>query len=335
MPLNRREALLAAITATFAGSRTAMTQADDDPLTPIIDTHQHLWDRSAQRLLWLDGAPDVLRHDFSEADYRDAARGTGIDREIYMEVDVDPTQHVAEADRVLALCRDPTNPTVAAVIGGRPSSPDFATYLDRFRDEPAVKGVRQVLHGPSTPPGFCLADDFVRGIRLLGDRGLLFDLCLRPAELSDGATLARRCPNSSFILDHCGNADPSAFFDRPADSAPGHDADSWRRAIDDLATLPNVSCKISGIVARVRSGWVPDDLAPIVDHCLDAFGPNRVVFGGDWPVCLTGSPLADWVAAIRFIVARRPATDRLKLFSANADRLYSLAPAAGFGRNHR
>ena len=173
----------------------------------------------------------------------------------------------------------------AAVISGRPASEKFADYIRPLAKEPTIKGLRQVLHGPGTPAGFCLQPEFVRGIRLLGELGLSFDLCMRPGELRDGAKLAEACPETRFILDHCGNA---GLRRRPRRHG--------RRTSPRWPKRPNVCGKVSGIVASTKGhAWRPDDLAPIINHVLEVFGPDRVVFGGDWPVCLLGSPLAGWV----------------------------------------
>lgn len=308
---------------TYLAQGAAMT----DPL-PILDCHQHLWDLQRFRLPWI-AAGSLLDRSYLPADYQAAIAGTGIQRAIYMEVDVDPAQRQAEADWVQALCRSGQGPTVAAIVNGRPADADFARYAAQFRDSPWVKGMRQVLHVASTPRGTCLAEAFVRGLRLLGTLDLSFDLCLRPTELEDAVTLARQCPDTRLILDHCGNADPKAFL-RPGDPRragvrPDHDADAWRRQIERLADCPNVGCKLSGIVARVPRPWSAEDLAPIVHHCLDAFGPQRVLFGSDWPVCLLGASLAEWVAALRQIVADRPAETQRRLLYDNAVRWYRLA----------
>ncbi len=188
---------------------------------------------------------------------------------------------------------------------------------------PSVKGVRQVLHS-DMPQGGCLSEPFVRSIKLLGENNLSFDLCMRASELDDGAKLAKLCPETRFVVDHCGNADPKAFLKVSSDAKPEHDADPWRRSIDGLAKQPNVICKISGIVARVPQDWSSEMLAPIVNHCLESFGPERVVFGSDWPVCLMGAPLRAWVDALAEIIADRPAGEREKLWQANATKFYSL-----------
>src|SRR5205814_2218394 len=155
------------------------------------------------------------------------------------------------------------------------NSDGFAKYARQFKDSKYIKGIRQVLHVPGTPAGYCLEKPFVAGIRLLGELGLSFDLCMRPAELTDAAKLIDACPETRFILDHCGNADVQA-----------KDRTQWQRDIAALAKRKNVVGKVSGIVASARpQKWNADDLAPIIKHTLEVFGPERVMFGGDWPVC--------------------------------------------------
>jgi L-fuconolactonase len=290
---------------------------------PIVDTHQHLWDRTRFTLPWLEGAAETLRRSYVTSDYREATRGLDVQQAVYMEVDVESGQKFAEVEYVVGLGRDRENPTRGAVVGGVLATDGFADYVRRVAaHKPFVKGVRQVLHVPSTPAGTCLGANFVRDVRLLGANGLSFDLCMRPADLGDAIRLTEQAADTHFILDHCGNADPRAFL-RGAEN-PAHDPAAWRRDIDGLARRTNVICKISGLINRFPSGFTAEDLAPVVDHCLDAFGPDRVVFGGDWPVCLTGGTYRQWVEALRQIVARRPEEDQRKLWAGNARRLYRL-----------
>lgn len=307
----RRELLQSAGLAALASCTGAPPMTTPDEI-PIVDTHQHLWDLSKLRVPWLKGGP--LDRSFTLADYAEATRGLPI-KAVYMEVDAE--DKVAEADLVLSYCADPASPTKAAVLGGRLLDPGFPAYLDRFKGNPYVKGIRQVLHGANTPRGTCLKDDFVRSVRLLGSRDLSFDVCIRPGELDDASSLAALCPETRLILDHCGNADPKAFT-RGVPTA-------YKRSLEALAARPNVYCKISGVIARVPKGApIAEVLAPIVDTCLDTFGPDRVIFGSDWPVCLHGGALQDWVTALREITSSRPLPDRRKLWHANAERLYTL-----------
>ena len=295
----RAVAALSAAAGSVVGRADEGVPSDDHPLDlPIIDTHQHLWDLEKLKVPWLQQADEVLRHSHTSQDYLRATQGLNVTQAIYMEVDVAPEDHEAEVALVTELCRSPEHPTVAAVIGGRPGEDTFAAYARRMAANRYVKGVRQVLHG-ATPRSYCLSARFVRSMQLLGELNLSFDVCLRVDELIDAVALVDQCPETLFIVDHCGNADPQAFLPESRRSGrPSHDPDTWRRTMDTLAQRPHVVCKISGIVARApRPHWDPDDLAPIVNHCLDAFGPQRVVFGSDWPVCRVRAELADWVRA--------------------------------------
>lgn len=330
MQLNRRRFLAQAGTTAVACGLLASASSQESvrsnrELPVIIDTHQHLWDLTKLRLPWLNDAPAVLQRSYNPEDYEAATQGLDV-KTVYMEVDVDTTDHDKEAAYVTSLCQSSTSLTRASVIGGRPAAEAFGDYLDRQKSSGTVRGVRQVLHVPSTPSGYCLQEAFVRGVRLLGTKDLSFDLCMRAGDLKDGIRLSELCPETRFVLDHCGNADVKAFHaDLRGDQNASHDIDAWKRDIEAFSKRPNVICKISGIVASAPSGWKVEHLAPIVNHCLDAFGPDRVVFGGDWPVCLLGSPLRGWIDALRSIVASRPEADQRKLWSENAAKFYRLA----------
>ena len=247
-------------------------------------------------------------------DYLAATAGIPIVKTVYMEVNVDPSQQQAEADYVADLCRRGDSPLAAAVISGRPASDGFREYVSRYQAHPHIRGVRQVLHVDSTPPGYCLEKPFIAGVRLLGELRLSFDICIRTAELADAAKLADACPDTTFILDHCGNADITV-----------KDHSAWKRDIATVAIRPNVAVKISGIIASAKGGeWSVNTLAPIINFTLEAFGPDRVMFGGDWPVCTLGASYRQWYEALCTIVSHRPEEHQRKLFHDNAVRFYRL-----------
>lgn len=289
----------------------------DLDLPPIVDTHQHLWDLDRFTLPW-HAVEDVppLRRSFVMSDYLQAVAGVNVVKTVYMEVDVAPEQRVAEADYVLDLCAQPENPMCGAVIAARPGAPEFESYVRRYAANPFVKGIRQVLHVPATPPGFCLSSEFVEGVRLLGELGLSFDLCMRPGELHDAVRLVDACPNTRFIVDHCGNL-----------SVTSRDAElraRWQSGLQGLAARSNTVCKISGIVVTAEPDWAPADLAPNINFAMDAFGEDRILFAGDWPVCTLRSTLARWISALDAITGERSRDFRRKLFHDNAVRFYGL-----------
>jgi len=340
MKANRRQFLrhsartaLAAPAAGTIGLGTAHAQQPKEPAMAdalrIVDTHQHLWDLSKLRLSWLKRS-GALNRSYVMKDYLEATAGLNVVKAVYMEVDVDDGCQVAEAEYVLDICRRGDAPTCAAVIGGRPGSPGFREYITRYKGNSFIKGVRQVLFAWKEGSPFFLDKTYVDSVRLLGELGMSFDICVAAPGLADAARLVDLCPDTRFILDHCGNADVKQFY--PAEKYPSPEkaeearrfADRWRRDIAEMAKRKNVICKISGIVASVPPQWRADDLAPVINHCLDSFGPDRVVFGGDWPVCTKGATYRQWVEALRQVIRPRSQSQQRKLLAENAVKFYGL-----------
>jgi len=282
----------------------------------LIDTHQHLWNRSQFTLPWVTKGT-ILDNDFGIKEYKKATAGIGNIRTIYMEVDVDPTQQWAEAQFVNGLCQDPESGMVAAVVSGRPASPEFDEWATKLKTLPGIRGIRQVLHVKETPKGFCLGEQFVKSMKILGEKDLSFDLCIRDVDLPETSKLVGLCPDTRFILDHCGNPDLKKT-----------DLEPWKKDLAEIAKHKNLVIKISGFLASAaaKDQWKYEDAATIVNHCLDSFGPDRCIFGGDWPVVLLGSTLATWIETLKKIVANRPAADQAKLFYQNAERIYRVNP---------
>lgn len=283
----------------------------------IVDTHQHLWDLEKFSLPWTKEEKSLARN-FVLTDYFKATAGLNIAQTVYMEVDVDPKQQEAEARYVIELCQRDDNPMTAAVISGRPAAEDFAQYVAKFKNNPQIKGLRQVLHVKSTPAGYCLDPKFVRGVQLLGDRGLSYDLCMRSGELLDADKLVAQCPHTRFIVDHCGNMSVQEKDEEKRKA--------WKLGMRHLADHDNVVCKVSGIVASAAEKWTAADLAPNIQFTLDTFGPDRVMFGGDWPVCTLRATYRAWVDALAEIVKGQAAAARQKLFHDNAVKFYGLPP---------
>jgi predicted TIM-barrel fold metal-dependent hydrolase len=323
--MNRRQFLVASAAAVAA----AAADAEEKPTAfPIIDTHQHLWDLKKFTLPWLAKneslKSDYLPQDYSEASAKLCKFKVGgqflpgkIVKTVYMEVDVDPHQQEQEAEYVLGLCKSRETPMAAAVISGRPASDGFKKYISAYKDSKYIKGVRQVLHGDTTPKGYCLDKQFIAGIQLLGELGMSYDICIRPGELADAAKLIDACTDTRFILDHCGNANVQANK---------KDITQWKIGIIDLAKRKKLVCKVSGIIASAKPGeWTSGQLAPIINHVLDTFGPDRVMFGGDWPVCTLTAPLNVWIETLYLIVKDRSEDQLRKLFHDNAARFYGLS----------
>ena len=295
----------------------------------IIDTHQHLWNLERLNLPWVNGIPELNRS-YKFTDYLRAAENSGVTRTVYMEVDAHPDDKQKEIDDMTLHCQADSDEMLGMVVSADPGKPGFTKLLDINSNNSFLKGVRQVLHNPEQAPKYCLTPEFVQGIRTLSKRDLLFDICIRPSELHDAVELCSQVPKTTFVLDHCGNADPYVVNGHRGNDLSGYDTtyvhskESWQKGIFELGELENVYCKISGIVARAEIGWNAATLAPTVNTCIEAFGEDRVVFGGDWPVCTLGASLLQWISALKEIVSNRPTVVQEKLFSINAERLYQL-----------
>lgn len=272
----------------------------------IVDTHLHLVYQDRFTYPWLDGAPPLKRQ-WTAEDYFAQAEPLGIETALHMEVDVVDAEMLAETAFMLSV-----HPRIGgAIAAARPESEDFAAHLDSLRSLPGVKGVRRILH--TSPDELSSSELFAENIRLLGDSGLPFDLCVLARQLPIGAALAAKCPKTQFVLDHCGVPDVA-----------GQGLYPWRADIKALSTLPNVAAKISGVVAYAKPDWTVEDLRPFVEHVIECFGWDRVVWGSDHPVCTLTANLERWVEASRQIVGGASEAEQAKLFHRNAERIYNL-----------
>jgi L-fuconolactonase len=314
---NRRQMIRATAGAVLAAASKKGWAgfAESDPLS-ILDSHVHVWDLKRFHLPWLDHNIPVLQRDYSGADYRQATEGLNITAAVYVEVNVEPAQRTDEARYATNLCRQPASPFAGAVIAADPTGPDFAKEIESFKDDPSVKGVRFLY-----PRDGSSNATFIKNLQLLGTQQKGFDLQLGPSLLLDAAKTAEACPDTQFILDHCGGAVPQSF----RSDAKRDVADLWRRGMEQLSRRRNIVCKISGVAdAALPGDETAADVTPIVRFCLDHFGPDRVLFGGNWPVCLKGSTLRHWVEVLQQIVKSSSLEDRRKLFFENAVKAYQI-----------
>ena len=271
----------------------------------ILDTHLHLIYPDHFSYPWLSDAPSINRA-WSVEDYFAEAVPLGIESALHMEVDVAEADQMAESEFVLGLPR-----IVGAIAGCRPEHMNFVDQIERLSDHPHIKGVRRILH--EAPDDLSQSDLFVENIRHLPDYDLSFDLCVRADQLAIGQMLAERAPDVTFILDHCGVPDIT-----------GAGLDPWRTGIKAMARLPNVHAKISGVVAYAGADWSVDSIRPYVEHVIESFGWDRVVWGSDHPVvCKTGS-LTRWVQATLDIIKGASPDEQARLLHRNAERLYKV-----------
>jgi L-fuconolactonase len=235
-------------------------------------------------------------------------------RIVFVQAGCARTQGLAEADWVASLAQSDSR--IAGIVAQAEidRGPLLAPTLEKLTNNPLVRGVRHLIQDEADPE-FCLRPAFVTGVRALAPAGLSFDVCCRPHQLSSVGELVRRCPETRFVLDHAG---------KPAITRG--EIDSWRAEVSALATLPNVVCKLSGLVTEANhSTWHPNDLRPWVDHLVTTFGPQRLLFGSDWPVVKLAASYRRWLDAAQDLLSALSSGERDAIFHRNATRIYRLA----------
>ncbi|MEV5953229.1 amidohydrolase family protein [Streptomyces sp. NPDC051987] len=272
-----------------------------------VDAHHHVWDLSVRDQDWIpEDSP--LRRDFTVADLAPEARAAGVTRTVLVQTVTVP----GETPEFLALAD--RHELVAAVVGWTDlTRPDIADELARLRELPGgpyLKGIRHQVQG-EPDPRWLLRPDVARGLAALADAGLVYDLVVLAHQLPAAAEAAANHPGLTFVLDHLGKPPIAAGALEP-----------WAGAVRALAALPNTVCKLSGMVTEADpASWTVDDLRPYAETVLDAFGPDRLMFGSDWPVCTLAGTYGEVFDAATRLVA--PA-DRTAVFETTATRVYGL-----------
>lgn len=277
----------------------------------FIDTHQHLIYRDKLGYAWTDGVPALASGDFTVADYQALTKGAGVAATVFMECGVDDGDWKDEARLVAGLVADPANRMLGQIAGCRPEEEGIEDWLDECADL-SVVGLRRILH--VVPDEMSQAPLFRANLRAIGRRGLPFDLCFLARQLPLARALLADCDEQAFVLDHCGVPDIAGGAFAP-----------WAEEIRLVAAFPHVVCKMSGVTAYCAPGTDHEAaVAPYVAHVLDCFGPDRVLWGGDWPVVNLGSGLPEWLAISRRLLAGLSDDERQAVAQGTARRVYGL-----------
>ena len=275
----------------------------------ILDSHHHLWRYDPVRLPWISDGMPALKRDYGAADLEAAIAGTGVERTLLVHAQ----QNVEETEWMLDVAR--AHPRIAGVVGWVPLvEPDVEATIARLAADPRLRGVRHIVHD-EPDDRFILRDDFNRGVARLRAFGLVYDVLIFAKHLPYAIAFADRHPDQPFVVDHVGKPTiRAAAFDR-----------AWADGLRELARRPHLTCKLSGLVTEVRDpGWNAALLQPYVDVALEAFGPSRLMFGTDWPVCRLKCEYADWVDAVRGFVAPLSADEQAAILGGTAQRVYGV-----------
>jgi L-fuconolactonase len=281
----------------------------------LIDAHHHVWDLRVRDQDWITGddmAP--IRRNFSVDDLRASASAADVVGTVLVQTVTGP----GETPEMLAI--GAADPLVAAVVGWTDlTSPSVADDLARLMSGPGGSYLAGVRHQVQSEPDadWLRRPDVIRGLRAVAAVGLCYDLVVRPHQIPAAAYAAAAVPDLTFVLDHAGKP--------PIASG---DLRSWAAAVGGLAAQPNTVCKLSGLVTEAAPGATVGEFAQVSDVILGAFGPDRVMFGSDWPVCLLVTDYASVVALARMLVAGLSDAERAAVFAATAAQVYRIAMPA-------
>lgn len=273
-----------------------------------LDAHLHFWRYDPVRDAWITREMGAIRRDFLPADLAPVLGAHRFDGCVAVEA----APSIAQTQFLLELAH--ANPFIRGVVGWVDVlSPDLERTLERLHPDPRLVGIRYGAQGE--PDDFLARDDVARGVAMLGRFDLAFDILIYERQLPAAITLATRLPEQTFVLDHI--AKP-----RIADGV----IEPWASRIRELARRPNVSCKVSGMITEADwRTWRPAELRPYLDVVFDAFGPNRLVFGSDWPVCLVAGDYARVVSVVEDYARSLTVAEREALFGGTAARAYGLS----------
>lgn len=276
----------------------------------LIDCHQHLILRDQLGYAWTAGIPALATKDFTRADYARLTAGKGVVGTIFMETGVDDADYQAEARLVAGMVG--SGGMLGQIASIRPEDDaGFDVWLEEARDLKTV-GFRRILH--VVPDEVSMTETFRRNLRKIGKAGLPFDLNFLSRQLEPvGLPLLRACPDQVFILDHCGVPDVAAG-----------DWAVWEAGVRAFAGFPNVVVKLSGITAYAAPGAGLDVIRPYVERLLELFGPQRMLWGSDWPVVDLGAGLPGWIAMTGELLAGLSAAEKAAIGTGTARRVYGV-----------
>ena len=280
---------------------------------PIVDAHLHVCDLSRFRYPWVDDIP-LLQTSFGPDDYKKACRPVDVEKMVFIQYDCIPSQYKAEVAWVTSLAEN-VDPRIQGIVSWAPLERGEAVRpeIEALKQNKLVKGIRRIIQFEKDID-FCLREDFIKGVQLLSDYDMTFDICIAPRNNINIIKLVEKCPDNQFILDHIGKPD-----------IKGNALDPWRSQIRELSRMQNVFCKVSSLATEAdHEKWTLDDLRPFVDHIFDCFGFDRTIFGGDWPVSLMAAVFPKCVQTLEMLIEGCTQKDKRKLFRENAIRFYKL-----------
>ena len=278
-----------------------------------IDSHHHIWDLSIRDQGWITGdALEPIRRNFSMSDLREAIYRTGGEQTVLVQTITD----YAETPELLAIAE--SDELVVGVVGWlQIDAPDAIEHLHKYLDLPGanyLKGIRDIAQD-HVDPNYLAREESIKNVRKLGALGITYDLLTKTPELPAAIELVKACPEVQFVMDHISKPYISKSEMQP-----------WKNLITELASLPNVVCKISGLVTEANwKNWEVRDFLPYTDHLIEIFTPNRLMFGSDWPVATLAATYSEVVELAESLTIGLSPSENESFWSQTAIHAYKLA----------
>ncbi len=282
------------------------------PAFPIVDTHLHLWDPQHLRYPWLDDIP-LLNKPYLLEDYNEAIARVEVGKMVFLQCECAFDQCEQEASWITELAE--VDNRIQGIVPWAPLElgEKARDVLDRYAENKLIKGIRRIIQFEPDIE-FCLQPGFIRGVQLLEDYDLSFDICISHIQLKNTSEFVNQCPDVRFMLDHIGKPDIKNQIFKP-----------WKKELRELAQMENVHCKMSGLVTEADHGhWTKEDLKPYIDHVIECFGVDRICFGGDWPVACQATEYHGWVETLDLALEGCTEEDLRKIYWENAIEFYKL-----------
>jgi L-fuconolactonase len=279
---------------------------------PLIDAHIHTWDLNRLTYPWLDTVPAINRT-YLLSDFDEARSGHEVEAMVFVQCECLPDQHLSELAWVRSMAE--ADPRLKAIVPWAPleSGDAVADELARIAEDKRVKGVRRIIQFEEDPD-FCIRPDFIRGVQLLGEVGLHCELTIAPTHFPDVMKLIAACPDTRFILDHIGNP-----------NIAGQQIQPWKDQLKCFADAGPHHCKFSNLVCNANlESWTIEELRPFAEAVIEAFGPERLIWGSDWPHALRASSWTRWIETADALTAHLSDEVRRNIFHDNAARFYRI-----------
>lgn len=274
-----------------------------------IDAHHHFWQYDPGTYGWITDDMKAIRRDYSPADLEPLLRFHDFDGSVLVQVNhsEEETLHFHE----MAL----KNPFIRGVVGWTDFfSKDLSDTLEKYSLLTKMVGFRHIVQGE--PLGFMRNDVFVKGIQRLAEHNFTYDILIYPHQMADALHLVKACPQVQFVLDHLAKPHIKEGKIQP-----------WANYLRELASYPNVACKVSGMVTEAAPTWKKEDFSIYLDFAVATFGADRLLYGSDWPVCLAAGSYEEQLSIVETYFQNFSEAEKAGIFGENAARIYRLKQA--------